>query len=173
MRTIVAIGTICFGLSTAFAQKQERRLIDRLLKPDTGLANPAQNKKFSDMRSDLFDKPARTATFYSAQKPVTKTFTDQRSLTPRQFAARHFRAGDSAAYISSRSQPPKSDTMIVPPAATAGTRVAPASNMSAPVREYASNNRPFLDRGKSQKSLHAQDKPLTIEQVRELLNKSK
>ena len=56
--------------------------------------------------------------------------------------------------------------------ATAGTRVAPETNASALVREYA-DNRPFLGKGKSQKSLHAQDKPLTIEQVRELLNKSK
>jgi hypothetical protein len=160
------------GLSTAFAQKQERRLIDRLLKPDTQLANPEQNKKFSDKRSNSFAKPARTATFHPAQKPVAKAFPEGRSFTPREFAARHFRAGDSAAYISSRSQPPKSDTMIVPPAATAGTRVASESITSTPVREYASN-RPFLDKGKSQKSLHVLDKPLTIEQVRELLNKSK
>ena len=62
--------------------------------------------------------------------------------------------------------------MIVPPVATAGTRVASENNTTTPVREYASN-RPFLDKGKSQKSLHALDKPLTIEQVRELLNKSK
>jgi hypothetical protein len=173
VRTIVAIGMVCFGVSTAFAQKQERRLIDRLLKPDIGLANLAQDKKFSEKRSSSFNKSARTATFYSAQKPVTKAFSEQHSLTPRQFAARHFRTGDSAAYLSSRSQPTKSDTMIVPAAGTAGTRVAPESNTSTPVREYASVNRPFLDKGKSQKSLHAQDKPLTIEQVRELLNKSK
>jgi hypothetical protein len=163
---------ICLGISTAFAQKQERRLIDRLLKPDMELANPAQNKKFSDKRSGSFEKPARAATFYSPQKAVTKSFPLERTLTPRQFAARHFRAGDSAAYISSRSQPPKSDTMISTPVATAGTGVAPESNASAPVRAYA-DNRPFLGKGKSQKSLHALDKPLTIEQVRELLNKSK
>jgi hypothetical protein len=169
---IIPIGLICFGFTTAFAQNQERRLIDRLLKPDLELANPAQNKKFSDKRSAAFDKPARTATFYSTQKPFTKTFSGERTLTPRQFAARHFRASDSAAYISSRSQPPKSDTIIATPVAAAGTRVAAENNTSAPVREYASI-RPFLDKGKSQKSLHAQDKPLTIEQVRELLNKSK
>jgi hypothetical protein len=50
--------------------------------------------------------------------------------------------------------------------------VAPESNTTTPVREYA-GTRPFLDKGKSQKSLQAQNKPLTIEQVRELLNKSK
>jgi hypothetical protein len=163
---------VCLGISTAFAQEQERRLIDRLLKPDMELANPAQTKKFSDKHSASFDKPARTVSFYSAQKPVAKTFAGERSLSPRQFAARHFRAGDSAAYISSRSQPPKSDTMIAAPVASAGTHIAPESNASALVREYA-DNRPFLGKGKSQKSLHAQDKPLTIEQVRELLNKSK
>jgi hypothetical protein len=173
VRTLVAIGIICFGISTAFAQKQERHLIDRLLKPDLELANPAQNKKFSDKQHSVsFEKPARTASFYSAQKPVAKSFPNERSLTPRQFAARHFRAGDSAAYISSRSHPPKSDTMIAAPVAAAGTRVAPESKASAQVREYA-DNRPFLGEGKSQKALHAQDKPLSIEQVRELLNKSK
>ncbi|MFL6520217.1 MAG: hypothetical protein ACJ8NS_08355 [Chthoniobacterales bacterium] len=172
MRTLVVIGIFCFGISTAFAQKQERRLIDRLLKPDLELANAAQNKKFSYTHSASFEKPARTATFYSAQKPIAKGFPNERSLTPRRFAARHFRAGDSAAYISSRSQPPKTDTMIAAPVATAGTRIAPESNTSAPIREYA-DNREFLGQGKSQKALHAQDKPLTIEQVRELLNKSK
>ena len=170
---IVVIGTVCIGVSAAFAQEQERRLIDRVLKPNTELANPAQNKKFSDKRSASFEKPAQTVTFYYSQKPVVKTFSGERAFTPRQFAARHFRAGDSAAYISTRSQPVKNDTMIATPAATAGTRVAPESKVSsAPVREYAST-RPFLDKGKSQKALHAQDKPLTVEQVRELLNKSK
>ena len=32
---------------------------------------------------------------------------------------------------------------------------------------------PFLGQGKSQKALHAQDRPLTIDEVRELLNKNK
>ena len=35
------------------------------------------------------------------------------------------------------------------------------------------NSRAFLDKGKSQKALSQQSKPLTIEQVRELLNKNK
>jgi hypothetical protein len=52
--------------------------------------------------------------------------------------------------------------------------VAPESTTSrtTPIRDYA-GIRPFLDQGKSQKSLSAQNKQLTIEQVRELLNKSK
>jgi hypothetical protein len=172
VRLLVVIATLFVGVSTIFAQEQERRLIDRLLKPDTSLSNPAQNRKFADRQVAAFDKPARTRNFPSSQKPLAKNFPEERAFTAQQFTARHFRASDSAAYISSRSRSPKNDTLITTPAATAGTRVAPQSNETAPVREYA-GNRPFLEQGKSQKSLHAQDKPLTIEQVRELLNKSK
>ena len=146
--------------------------MDRLLKPDTSLANPAQNRKFADKQAAAFDKPARTGNFTPPQKRVAKNFPEERAFTSQQFTARHFRASDSAAYISSRSQSPKNDTLIVTPSATAGTRVAPQSSDTAPVREYA-GDRAFLEQGKSQKSVHAQDKPLTIEQVRELLNKSK
>ena len=170
---IVAIGTLFIGISTAPAQEQERRLMDRLLKPDASLANPAQNKKFPDKQIASFDKSARTKSFYSSQKPSVKIFSDtDRTFTPRQFAARHFRAGDSSAYISSRSQLTKNDTVFATSTAQAGTRVAPESNQTNPVREYA-GTRPFLDKGKSAKSLQAQNQPLTIEQVRELLNKSK
>jgi hypothetical protein len=169
---IVAIGTLFISISTALAQDQERKLMDRLLKPDASLANPAQNKKFSEKQKASFVKPVQTKSFFSTQKTVAKTFPDDRTYTPRQFAARHFRAGDSSAYISSRAQPTKNDTMIATPASMAGTRVAAESGETTPVREYA-GNRPFLDKGKSAKSLQAQNKPLTIEQVRELLNKSK
>ena len=170
---IVAIGILFIGISTALAQDQERRLMDRLLKPDASLANPAQNKQFSGERVASFDKPARTKTFYSSKTPVVKASSNaDRAFTPQQFAARHFRAGESSAYISLRSRVTRNDTVIAATAASAGTRVAPESTETTPVREYASN-RPFLDKGKSAKSLQAQNKPLTIEQVRELLNKSK
>ena len=173
MRLIVAIGTFFIGISAALAQEQEHRLMDRLLKPDASLANPAQNKKFTGDRATSFDKPARTHSFYSSRKPVAKTFVEtDREYTLQQFTARHFRAGDSAAYIASRSQPVRNDKLVALPVVAAGTRVAAESSEVAPTREYASN-RPFLDKGKSPKSLQTQNKPLTIEQVRELLNKSK
>ena len=53
-----------------------------------------------------------------------------------------------------------------------GTRDAPQSDKKVAVRTYA-ENRPFLEEGKSQKSLNRQNAPLTIDQVRELLNKNK
>jgi hypothetical protein len=171
---VVVIGTLFIGVTTSLAQDQERKLIDRLLKPDTALVNPAQNKKFANTRPAPFDKPVPLRPFYSPKQTALKTFAEERVFTPRQFAARHFRAGDSMANISSRSQLKNTDTIIATPAAVAGTRVAPESttNRTTPIRDYA-GTRPFLDQGKSQKSVSAQNKQLTIEQVRELLNKSK
>jgi hypothetical protein len=174
VRIIVAMGTLFIGIPAALAQDQERKLIDRIMKPNTSLANPAQNKKFADTRPASFDKSVLLRPLYSPKKTAPKTFPDEREFTPRQFAARHFRAGDSTANLSPRSQLKNSDTMIATATASAGTRVAPESAPSTAmaVREYA-GTRPFLNQGKSQKSLSAQNKQLTIEQVRELLNKSK
>jgi len=166
------MGTLFIGITTAVSQEQEGKLVDRLLKPNTSLVNPAQNKQFSGGRVAALDRPARTRAYYSPETTVARTFPEQSAFTPQQFAARHFRAGDSAAHISPRAQLKKNDVVIPTPAASAGSRVAPESSATAPAREYA-GTRPFLGQGKSQKALSAQDKPLTIEQVRELLNKSK
>jgi hypothetical protein len=172
VRIVFAIATLSIAASSAFAQEQEGKLIDRLLKPNLALENSAQNKKFANTGTTVFDKPARTHSFPQIQTNAIKPWTGDRALRPQQFAARHFRAGDSIANISARSQLTKNDTVFTTPAAIAGTRVAPASSETAAVREYA-GIRPFLGKGKSQKALEAQNKPLTIEQVRELLNKSK
>jgi hypothetical protein len=169
---ILATGTFFIGITVAMAQEQERKFVDRLLRPNTAMANRAQNKKFSGERVAALARPVRTRTFYSPEKPAIRTYPEQSALTPQQFAARHFRAGDSSAHLSPRSQLKKNDVVIPTASASAATRLAPENSITAPVPEYAST-KPFLDRGKSQKSLQAQDKPLTIEQVRELLNKSK
>lgn len=172
MRTFAVIGILLAGASAGLAQQQEHKLMDRLLRPNMALANSDQNKKFENTQATTFNKPAQTRTFSIARKPTEKTFSEQREFTPQQFAARHFRAGDSAANIATRTETRKNDT-VTTSAATAGTLVASESNTTAPARDYVDSSKPFLGKGKSQKALSTQDKPLTIEQVRELLNKSK
>lgn len=172
MRTLVAIGTLLFCVSSALAQQQERKLIDRLLRPDMSLANPAQHKKFSTNRLVSLDKSVRTREFYLPPTRAGKSFPEGRAITPHQFAARHFRAADSAAYISTRTQL-KNDTVIATPSANDGTRVAAESNKPAVASRQYPGLGPFLEKGKSQASLRVENPPLTIEQVRELLNKSK
>lgn len=167
----MAIAILLGGASAAVAQQQENKLMDRLLRPNMALGSSEQNKKFANTQATTFNKPAQTRTFTISKKPAQKTFSDQRTYTPQQFAARHFRGGDSAANVATRTELRKNDT-VTTPAATAATLVAPENSETAPVRDYP-GSRPFLGKGKSQKALSAQDKPLTIEQVRELLNKSK
>lgn len=162
---------LLISVGTATAQKQEPKLIDRLLRPNTALSNSAQDKKFAARAASSFDKRAPSPRFYSPEKTLTKPFPGERTFNPRQFAARHFRLGDSVANLATRTELTKNDRIINTPAAP-GIRTAPESNLSTPVREFA-DNRPFLGRGKSQKALQAYNRPLTIEEVRELLNKSK
>jgi len=172
VRIVFAIATVSLAAASAFAQEQEAKLVDRLLRPNLALENSAQNKKFLNTATAVFDKPARTNNFPVVQTAAVKPWPGAGSLSPQQFATRHFRAGDSVANISTRSELTKNNSVIATPASIAGTRVAPESSETTPVREYA-GIRPFLGKGKSQRALQAQKKPLTIEQVRELLNKSK
>lgn len=168
---LAALLTLLVSVCTAAAQKQETKLLDRLLRPDTSLANSAQNKKFVATGAASFDKRVPSRRFYSQEKTLTKTFPGERTFTPQQFAARHFRMGDTPANLATRTALTKDDKLVRTPPAP-GVRAAPESTTTAAVREFP-DNRPFPGRGKSQKALQAYNRPLTIEQVRELLNKSK
>jgi hypothetical protein len=163
--------TLLIGVCTAGAQTQEKKLVDRLLRPDTSMVNSAQEKTFAATGGVTFEKRVPSRRFYSREKTLTKPFSGERTLTSQQIAARHFRLGDSPANLSTRTQIVQKDRTISAPPAP-GIRVAPESTSTAAVREF-SGNRPFPGRGKSQRALQAYNKPLTIEQVRELLNKSK
>jgi hypothetical protein len=166
---IVASIAILAGISAASAQEQEGKLIDRILKPNMSLVNSAQNKQFG-VAGAYATRSAPSKSFYTRERSTAKSFSASRTFSSRQFAARRFRAANDAANISTRSQL-TNDTVSVAPAADAA-RVAPENSGSLATASFP-GNRPFLGRGKSQKALSARDTPLTIEQVRELLNKNK
>jgi len=163
--------TLLIGVCTAVAQTQEKKLVDRLLRPDTSMVNPAQEKQFVATGGVAFEKRIPARSFYSREKTLTKPFSAGRALTPQQIAARHFRLGEPPANLAPRTELPQKERIISPPPAP-GIRVAPENTTTVAVREFP-RNRPFLGRGKRQKALQAYNRPLTIEQVRELLNKSK
>jgi hypothetical protein len=167
VRGLVAVALAICLVSTLRAQDQERSLVNRLLKPDTTLQNNAQNKQF---RADghSIDKKATVASFYIENKSKPGTFTATRDFSAKNFASPSYygdrtnysadkRVQGVANYSTSSSHQPGNVSY---------------SNKSARSRDYAAQ-RPFLDRGKSQKSLNRQNPPMTIEQVRELLNKNK
>ena len=159
------LGLAFLALATAsYAQEQERKLVDRLLSPNTKLANPDQNKKFVG-GVEAPTRSAATKSFYVSEKNLSKTFVADRSAPTTSFRARNY--STQAATVPT-----------VPPTRSYQTKQARNMSPSAhSTKKYATRdfagNRPFLGQGKSQKALHAQDRPLTIDEVRELLNKNK
>ena len=134
------------------------------------LGNSAQNKKFNADRVSI-NKQATVGTFHVQEKTNSKTFSGAREFSTRQLNSQSFRGSRSASGIS--SQQAIGNPRSAYGARTArGVRDAPESDKKVASRSYA-ENRPFLDQGKSQKSLNRQNAPMTIEQVRELLNKNK
>jgi hypothetical protein len=167
---IVASMMLLAGISAASGQEQERKLADRILRPNMSLVNSAQNKQFGVSEISVA-KRASPKNFYTPDRPPGKSFAAGRAFSSRQFAPRPFSTGNTAANISPRSQVTKTDSVRVA-AAAESTRSAPENGTSLAAAPFA-GNRPFLGRGKSQEALSARDTPLTIEQVRELLNKNK
>lgn len=159
------------GICPGRAQVQEKKLIDRLLEPDMSLRNNAQDKKFT-VGGNTRTKTAPTKSFYVADRPPEKKFQGTRNFLTRIFGTRFSRAGDKQARLTTRG---KIALPQIPgnASAYAHTRAAHTSSETYPVSEYSERNKPFLVQGKSQKSLSQQDSPLTIDQVRELLNKNK
>lgn len=158
------------AIASARGQDQEQKLVDRLLKPQTALQNNAQNKKFNSAGASL-NKRANVATFYVPEKTRPKTFSAARPIFGRDFNSRSFYGGSDKPRLSSQQLTPKSGRTYVTSSA-AVTRVASDSSKRSRTRDF-SGTRPFLAEGKSQKSLSRQNPPMTIEQVRELLNKNK
>ena len=134
------------------------------------LQNDAQNKKFVGDGSVSVNKRANVGTFFIHQKPRSKSFSGTRDVSTTQFYSQTYHGGRTA-YVSSQQTFANSKATFANQTA-AGVRDAPQSGKKVASRAYA-GNRPFLDEGKSQKSLNRKNESLTIEQVRELLNKNK
>ena len=157
---------LCF----AQAQQQERQLAQRLMEPDMKLGNDAQNKKFTADKSSV-NKKANVNAFYVQQRQNSKQFSGSRQYSAREFNSRNFEQGDQpvARNISSQKA---ADWTYSASGKTADTKAARDQNKTQASRNYA-GNRPYLEKGKSQKSLSRKNRPMTIDEVRELLNKNK
>jgi hypothetical protein len=170
VRSALFFTFLTVSVSILYAQEQEQRLVDRLLKPDTTLQNNAQNKKFV-AKGKTIEKQAGVRTFYVSRKPQTKEFARQREYSATQFAAHHFRDGEMTSTMQTRALRVKKFSV------NDGTGALVVRDVSGGDKKIASSefagSRPFLDKGKSQKALSQHDTPLTIDQVRELLNKNK
>jgi hypothetical protein len=156
--------------SSATAQEQEQKLVDRLLKPNTTLANSAQEKKFVADGASV-DKRASVSAFHSDKKAKAKQFVGTRDYSSREFNAKPFYGGHDGSVFRTRST---SSFRAYPTSTSALVRTSNDANKATRTREFGDQH-PFLDRGKSEKSAEFQrkNKAMSIEDVRELLNKNK
>jgi hypothetical protein len=161
------------AFSCVRGQDQERNLVDRLLKPDMSLQNTAQNKKFiaANGASINKNKHATAGTFYVERKSNSKRFFGARDFSTWQFNARSFHGSDNAANFSLQKKITDSKRSFSTQTARS-LHDAHETGRTVDALIFA-GSRPFLDQGKSQKALGRQNPPLTIEQVRELLNKNR
>lgn len=153
------------------AQDQEKKLLDRLLKPNMALQNDAQNKKFVGDGSVSINKRAHIGSFYFHQKPSSKKYSGTRDFSTSQFYSQTYRGRHAAYEVSSQQTLAHSKSSYANQTAHS-VRDAPQAGKKVASSAYT-GNRPFLGQGTNQKSLNSHNEPLTIEQVRELLNKNK
>jgi hypothetical protein len=163
--------TFCLVLifvSTTFGQDQERKLIDRLLRPDMSLQSSEQTKKFVADKT-LVDKQAHVSTFYLQKKSNTKDFSGTRDYSANPTSDELTRPAETkTADVSSRTTVPNSRYVT----STKPVKQANDANKSKRTKDF-SGKQSFRQEGKNQKSLTRLNPPMTVEQVRELLNKNK
>ncbi len=168
----VAQAVLCLCLPTvAAAQEQERSLRDRIERPNMDLHASGFEKTFTPTTASI-DKPVPVHAFGSARAAGIKgdgpfhtgLFGTSRIKTPA-FGTKKFSQADRGAVQTDRTYDSK----------TVDVREDRAANKSVELRNYQSSDQPFISHGKRQDDFDElrRQKQLSIEQVRELLNKSK
>jgi hypothetical protein len=165
-----AIFLLVFGfVPELWAQQQERGLVDRLLRPDMELQNGAQGKAFT-ANSNVVERRGTVGTFYLQPTLNEKSFGTTSVVTTAEYRHREFLPVPK---MTSPGQSRDANVTANANSSTAyGDRQADDGRRQVAGRSFAVE-RSFHDEGKSQKSLNRQNPPLTIDQVRELLNKNK
>jgi hypothetical protein len=169
VRFVVAV--LMLGVTTHFAsgQDQDRKLLDRVLKPDMELKNNAQDKAFH--ASGVTDnKKATTNTFQFEDKNQSKTFNGTQSFFARLFHSKPFYHGDHNSFLDAKKSV---DAPAFASVKAVSTHPSQATGRQVNGGSFAGSTREFRDQGKSPKSLDQKNRPMTIDEVRELLNKNK
>ena len=133
------------------------------------LQNSAQGKKFP-ANSAGTERRGTVGTFLLQPNRTEKSFADTHTLTTTEYRARL--SNVSPRTITSKQARSTKIQASLETSSVSEVREAPNTHQAISSTDYAAQRR-FVEQGKSQKSLGRQNPPLTIEQVRELLNKNK
>ena len=155
------------------AQEQERKLIERIQRPDMELSNPMQNKAFTggggvQIRDAAIARPYAGTKAAGSKEFATRSFF---GIKNPWFGNRTYESQEAA--LMARGGPSKLNEPY--PVADARVRGFPAAGKQAALGDSTVPLRPFLGRGGAQGSLDQiadkVKKEMTIDEVRELLNK--
>ncbi|MGI8890477.1 MAG: hypothetical protein ACR2G0_06790 [Chthoniobacterales bacterium] len=171
MRLLLSLVIVIFCTGPLRAQEQEDKLVNRLLRPNLSLASPEQHKKFTGTGSSNVNKKFDARSFNVGAEKNARAFADTRSISSKSFPERKFDQTKAIANAKLGAEPAgarsgfqtKTSTLI---------QSSPQPQKKVQTGDYA-ESRPFLGQGTRQKILSQQGKPLTIDEVRELLNKSR
>lgn len=153
------------------AQDQERKLVDRILRPDRTLASPMQNKAFSAGGAGGIDtsKDASVKDFYFVQKFSAKAFDT------KQYEAKNFWQGDFQ--FSTKTATVKTDSAAEK---TYGTKAVPVKDAREAGKNFSAGGSTYATREAPQRNKASQNHldeiykgkgQMNIDQVRDLLNK--
>ncbi|MDQ3545269.1 MAG: hypothetical protein M3429_01930 [Verrucomicrobiota bacterium] len=169
MRVFLSLLCLTICAVSVRAQEQENKLVDRLLKPDMTLANSAQHKQFNGTGTTPVDKKFEAKSFYAGNEKTTKSFSGEKDFSAKGFQTGKFGRAEKGA--NAEGEPTYARTKFATGESSL-VRSAAGSDKVMPTRASA-ESRPFLAKGTRQEILNQQNQPLTIDQIRELLNKSK
>jgi len=139
-----------------------------LLRPNLELHNNAQGKKFL-ASSAVVEHRGSVGTFLLQPNRAEKSFVNTHALTTKEYPSRSVGTKPKISSTQNRT------ANIPEPVGTSSVRDIHSANNPHNVtanRTFADQHQ-FRDQGKSQKSLDRQNPPMTIDQVRDLLNKNK
>ena len=168
----ILIAALLFGsLVSGFSQTQEVKLVDRIMKPNREMANPLQNKSFTGTSPvSLKSSPAASQGFYGVKGATVKDFSTHSFLGLKNpwFGGRVFATKGEASLskFDTKNAGANKTTDVTAfygagKSASSGTGVVPVSTF---VPEPKAN-------GAVSRISDKVTKKMTIDDVRELLNK--
>ncbi len=133
------------------------------------LQNSAQGKAFA-MDSYATIQPGAARKFVIEPSRKEKSFVDTHTIAVQEYHSRSFQSDSPNSVVPQNSVANVPGQLATP--AAPGVRQTRDARSKVATQDFADQHE-FREQGKNQKSLDRQNPPLTIDQVRQLLNKNK
>jgi hypothetical protein len=175
MRPAFCLILLLAAAPAASAQQQERKLEERIMKPDMTLQANEQSRAFYQGKSSVQDKTAGTKTFYSPNRVQMKEYNT------RSFYDSHGYWNGSMKYETREANTKPRFLGIFPLVKRYDTKSVETKDAREGGKTYASRSfetREFRVHGTAQGAIDEESgkttkKAMSIDQVRDLLNKNK